>query len=249
MMSSASYETSGVLRGNRKELAAMESVLMKYTGRGQDVWFMKCEFGDFLALRGEALDTGAEEIEVSFEAHGPYGKYNALKDVPVFREMADAAPACFFDIQVSGNTDFTEDMLKCQLSGGLLRIETKTVNSEDQDEAYLDYLMKKLPFDQFTELLHIDEGSLDEGDYRDFLCDLVIDSDAELMPFDTDYDGLVEHLEDYNGETELDEDGFETVKAELSELGILSLYDFREENDCAERESHVYNPVTGKWVK
>ncbi len=247
-MGSAFYETSGLLRGNRKELAAMEAVLLKYTGPDQEAHFLRCEFADCPALRGEGSVIDSEEIEVSFSAEGPYGKFDALKDIPVFREMADAAPAAFFILEVSGNTDFTEDVLKCQLSGGLLRIDAETVNSDGQDEAYLDYLLEKMPYDRFTELFGIDEESLDESDYRDLLNDLVIDCDEDLTPFDADYEGFVEKLEDYGGETELDEDGFETAKAEVSADGILSAYDFREENDCAERESHVYNPLTGEWM-
>lgn len=247
-MGAAFFETSGVLRGNRGELAAMEAVLLKYTGPDQEVRFDKCEFRDCPALRGEGPEADSEEIEVSFDADGPYGKYDGLKEVPVFREMADAAPAAFFDIEVSGNTDFTEDELKCRLSGGLLRIDAETVNSEDQDEAYLDYLAEKMPFDLFTKLFRIEEDSLDEDDYRGLLNDLVIDCDEGMTPFDTDYDGFVEKLEDYGGKTELDEDGFEAVKAEAQERGILSVCDFREENDSSVKESRVYNPVTGNWM-
>lgn len=236
-MGSAFYETSGILKGNRKELAAMEAVLIKYTEAEQEVRFVKCEFGDCPALRGEGPDADSKEIEVSFEADGPYGKFDALKDVPVFREMADAAPAAFFDIRISGNTDFSEDEMKCQLSGGLLRIETETVNSEDQDEAYLDYLETKVPYDRFTELFRVDGNSLNEDDYRDLLNDLVIDCDEDSNPFDTDFDGFVGQLENYGGKTKLDEAGFEAAKAELSLDDIPSAYDFREENDCAERES------------
>ena len=247
-MGSAFYETSGVLKGNRKELAAMEAVLLKYTGAEQEAHFLRCEFADCPALRGEGADVDSEENEVTFEADGPYGRYDSLKDVPVFREMADAAPAAFFEIVVSGNTDFTEDELKCRLSGGLMRMETETVNNADQDEAYLDYLAEKIPLDRFQNLFRIDADALDEDSYRDLLNDLSIDCGVEMTLLDLDYDEFAERLEDYAGEMKLTEEEYEAVKAEVSADGILSAYDFREENDFAERESHVYNPVTGEWM-
>ena len=248
-MASVSYITSGMLRGNREELAAMQAVLLKHTGREEEVWFSKCEFADCPALRGEGSMADSEEIEVSFSAEGPFGRFDSLKDVPVFREMADAAPAAFFDVEVSGDSDFTEDELKCRLSGGLLRIDSETVNTDDQDEAYLDYLLEKMPYDRFISMFEIDCSLLDEDAYRDLLSDLVIDCDEDMSPFDTDYESFVEKLEDYGVETELDEGRFDAAQAEVSADGILSAYDFREENDSAERESHVYNPVTGEWME
>ena len=235
-MGSAFYETKGVIKGTAGELAAFAQILGKYTGKSEGIYFMACSFE---AKNGD---------EIPFTASGPYGKFDRLLDVPVFREMAEAAPHAFFDIQVSGNTDFTEEEIKYQLAEGKLRIETESSDNGDDDEAYLEYVIEKMPYAQFVEIYQIDPDSFEEDSYEDFINDLIIDADEDGSPFDLEFADFRDLLEGYGGKTVLKEETWPEAAMKTESLAILPAYDYREENDHTESECFVYDPIARKWL-
>ena len=75
-MGNAFYQTAGRMKGSLRDLADLTEVLHKYTKGMTDAFFINLKFSN-----------EAEE-EISFTADGPYGKFDTLNDVEVFREMA-----------------------------------------------------------------------------------------------------------------------------------------------------------------
>lgn len=236
-MGSAYYQTTGIMKGSARDLADMAEVLRGYTQGVKDAYFMALKLVD-----------EAEGI-VSFSADGPYGRFDGLTDVDVFREMAKTAPMAFFEASVEGGDDWIQSELHCCLKNGLLRTEVVVNNTEDDDRAYLEYVIGKMPYEKFIGMYGVEPDSLAEDDYEDFVNDLIIDSgEDETSPFDMDYDILVEHLETFGGETTLDVETYEVIRKQIADLGIIPEYDFREGNDCAVRNSYLFDAMTGQYI-
>ena len=236
-MSSAFYETKGKLRGTPEERAEMMKVLLSYTDGVKDAYFMNPSF-----------DTGEEET--SFSAQGPYGKFDDLNDVDVFREMAQAAPTAAFEADVEGEDSYSESELHCNLQNGILTIETSCTVTEDEDRAYLEYVTGKMPYEKFIALYGIEPDSLPEDDYEDFVNDLIIDyGEEEYGPFDLEYGDFVTCLENYGGEITLDGEAYEPAREQMRQLGIQPVYDFNDNSDSADRKSYRFDAMTGQYIR
>ena len=237
-MSSAYYETSGKMKGSARDISDMTEVLRGYTRGVKDAYFMN------LKLTEDA------EGKMSFSADGPYGKFDGLNDVDVFREMAKAAPMASFEATVEGNDDFTQSELHCCLKDGVLNIEVNISNSGDDDRAYLEYVLEKMPYEKFITLYGIEPDGLAEDEYEDFINDLIIDYGGEENgPFDLDYGDLADLLDNYGAEMTLDEEAYEVVREQAAALGIPAEYDFREEHDNSMTESFVFDAMTGQYIR
>ncbi len=235
-MGSAFYETNGILKGSDAELSAFKDVLSKHTGKRERVWFIDCAFEK------------QNGNELSFSASGPYGGFDSLSEVPIFTEMAEAAPGAFFSIEVTGNTDFTEDEMVCKLSGGKLSIETRTVNSDDADRAYLEYIIGKMPYDKYIKIYGIKPETLEEESYEDYINDLIFGVDCENNPFEMGYEEFLQAIELQGAQTALTEETYNEAAARVRELGIMSSVAFGENNDCSVCEKREYDPVARRWI-
>lgn len=237
-MGNAFYQTTGKIKGSFRDLADLTEVLYKYTQGTTDAYFINLKFS-----------TEAEG-EISFTADGPYGKFDTLNDVEVFREMAKSAPMSWFEAAVEGEDDFTQSELHCCLKDGVLKSETNVNNTEDDDQAYKEYILTKVPYEKFADIYGIKADSLSEEDYEDFINDLIIDCcESETSPFDIEYNTFTERLNDYGGEMTLDEKEYEVVRGQMAELGIMSAYAFREENDHSVTESFMFDAIIGQYIK
>ena len=235
-MSSAFYETKCTMKGSARDLADMVEVLRKYTEGVKEAYFTDLSF-----------ESKSEE-ELAFSAMGPYGKFDGLNDVDVFREMAQAAPMASFEADVQGEDSYTQSELHCRLKDGLLTIDTCVNDTEDDDRGYLEYVTEKMPYEQFIDLYGIEPDSLPEDEYEDLINDLVMDyGEEENGPFDLDYDALKDLLDQYGAEMTLDEETYEIIRDKVGKLGIVSSYDFREEHDFSKKESFVYDAMTGQY--
>lgn len=237
-MSSAYYETKGKMKGSARDIADMTEVLRGYMQGVKDAYFMNLNI------------TEDAEGEVSFSADGPYGKFDGLNDVDVFREMAKAAPMASFEADVEGGDDYSQSELHCCLKDGVLSVEVNVNNSEDDDRAYLEYVLEKMPYEKFIGLYGIEPDSLAKDEYKDFVNDLIIDyGEEENGPFDVDYDDLADLLENYGAEITLDEETYDAVREQAAALGIAAEYDFREEHDCSVNETFVFDAMTGQEIR
>ena len=236
-MGNAFYQTTGKMKGSAQDLQDLKEVLRRYTQGTSDAYFTNLELADEV------------EGEISFTANGPYGKFDNLNDVDVFREMAKSAPMSWFEAAIEGEDDWTQSELHCCLKDGVLKIETNINNTEDDDEAYKEYILGEIPYAKFIDLYGIEADSLSEEDYEDFINDLIIDCcENETSPFDVEYEMFTEHLSDYGGETTLDEEAYETIREQVAEIVIMSEYAYREENDHSVTESYMFDAMTGQYI-
>ena len=81
----------------------------------------------------------------------------------------------WFEAAVEGEDDFTQSELHCCLKDGVLKSETNVNNTEDDDQAYKEYILTKVPYEKFADIYGIKADSLSEEDYEDFINDLIID--------------------------------------------------------------------------
>lgn len=232
------YETKGKLNGTERDISDMAEVLKGYTQGVKEVYFTNLE-----------LDEG-EEGEVLFSADGPYGKFDGLNDVDVFREMASIAPLACFEAEIEGGDSYSQSELRCCLKEGVLKTEVSVNNTEDDDRAYLEYVLGRMPYEKFIDLYGIEADSLAEDDYEDFINDLIIDcSEEETGPFSLDYDAFRERLEDYGGETILDREAYEAARLQAETSGIRPEYDFRNRHDNSVTESYTFDAMTGQYIR
>lgn len=237
-MSSAYYETKGKLNGAERDVSDMAEVLKGYTQGVKDAYFMNLRF------------TEDAEGEVSFSADGPYGKFDGLNDVDVFREMACAAPLACFEAEIEGGDSYSQSELRCCLKEGVLKTEVSVNNTEDDDRAYLEYVLGRMPYEQFIDLYGIEADSLAEDDYEDFINDLIIDcGEEETGPFSLDYDAFMERLEDYGGGTILDREAYEAARLQAETSGTRPEYDFRNRHDNSVTESYTFDAMTGQYIR
>lgn len=237
-MSSAFYQTTGKMKGSVQDLRDLAEVLHKYSQGITDAYFTDLKF------------VNVSEDEITFSANGPYGKFDRLNDVDVFRDMAKSASMSWFEATIEGEDDWTQSELHCCLKDGVLNIETNINNTNDDDQAYKEYILEKIPYMKFINLYGIEADSLAEEDYEDFINDLIIDScESETNPFDMDYDTFTERLNDYGGETTLDAEAYEVAQKQVEELEIMAEYAFREENDHSITEILMFDAITGQYIK
>lgn len=237
-MGNAFYQTTGKMKGSAKDLQDLTEVLRGYTQGTTDVFFTNLEF------------TNDAKGEISFTADGPYGKFDNLNDVDVFREMAKSAPMSWFEAAIDGEDDWTQSELHCCLKDGVLKIETNINNTEDDDQAYKEYILGKIPYAKFIDLYGIEADSLAEEDYEDFINDLITECcENETSPFDMEFETFIERLSDYGGEMTLDEEAYEVAREQVEKLGIVAEYAFREENDHSVTESFMFDAMTGQYIK
>ena len=237
-MSSAYYDTTGKMKGSARDIADMTEVLRGCAQGVKDAYFMNLKM------------TEGAAGEVSFSAGGPYGKFDSLNDVNVFREMAKAAPLASFEAAVEGGDDYSQSELHCCLKDGVLKTEMTVNRTEDDDRAYLEYVLGKIPYEKFIDLYGVEEDGLAEDEYEDFVSDLITDfGEEENGPFDLDRDDLAGLLENYGAEITLDEEAYEAVREQVAELGIPAEYDFREEHDNSVTQTFLFDAMTGQYIR
>ena len=225
------------MKGSARDIADMAEVLREYVQGMKDAYFMNLKI------------TGDAEGEVLFSADGPYGRFDGLNDVDVFREMARIAPMASFEADVEGGDDFSQSELHCCLESGVLKIEVSVNNTEDDDRAYLEYVLEKMPYKKFITLYGIGPDSLAEDEYEDFVNDLIIDyGEEENGPFDLDYGDIAGLLGNYGAEMMQDEEAYEAVREQAAALGIPAEYDFREEHGSSVTEAFIFDAMTGQYI-
>ena len=74
---------------------------------------------------------------------------------------------------------------------------------------------------------------------------MIIDTDYDSSPFEIDFVSFIDLLENYGGETTLNEQTYSEAAMQIKDMEILSSFDFREKNDSTVRETFIYNPAIG----
>ena len=174
--------------------------------------------------------------------NGPYGRYDRLNDVGLFREMSEVAPNGRFIAEISGFTAYSEEKLKCRLEDGKLYITTFYMADDEPADAWQEEFKKKLPLNKFKKLFAVSGEGFNKDSYRYTVegFEYIFRDGFEYVKFDD----FVSAIEENDGETDLDEDRFkEIMKNEIPALGICNPKEFEFEYECGETNEYVYDPV------
>lgn len=135
----ADYSTNICIDGTTEELLAMLAVVRKYLPDPPkyrpdirfdwvEIWrksdkstfYLEKLYGMNEEEQQQFLDTFEGKLSIS--AAGPFGYFDLISSIPLFYDMADAAPNASFDGSISGYTSYDESELEAELKDGKLRI-------------------------------------------------------------------------------------------------------------------------------
>lgn len=257
-MATADFEFKMTVNGKTEELISILKVLRRYNEGENGVYFSGIDLnGEHLSLiklkKGKEMDDDeiidfvlSNDSPLTISALGPYGHYSELNDVDIFRDMAEAAPEAAFEGHISGFTSYTEQYLDCKLSDKILHITTYFEANEESADAYIEYVLKLLPYEKFIELFHVDEEQFSEDSYQEFINDICVDQDDCLT--DIDYDEFVDNLQMYVEDFEIEESEYEEIMEKLQELNIEGYYDFHYDYEAGEKTELDYDPIAKKYI-
>lgn len=255
-MSEQNFTLNMTLRGTNEELTAMLNVFLSYYEKKNNMALSGGEVmrGGACAViarysgdRGYAPDKITEwaaghDGDVNISSVSFYGAYNLVESHDVFREMAEAAPQAEFSAVVSGVSTYTEQRLDCDLKNGELRICGDLTDNNELFTSYVDYFMEQLPHERFVELFKLDPEEFDEDVYSDFIGDTLTFGGVTIL--EMSYDEMMDALD---ADSDLDEDGYEEVLAQIEEMDIDDYECYRE--DFGVVTVLCYNPITKEYIR
>lgn len=135
----ADYSTNICIDGTTEDLLAMLAVVRKYLPAppkyrpdirfdwvtiwrksDKSTFYLEKLYGMKEEEQQQFLDTFEGELSIS--AAGPFGYFDLISSIPLFQNMAHAAPCASFDGSISGYTSYDESELEAELKDGKLRI-------------------------------------------------------------------------------------------------------------------------------
>lgn len=230
----AFFSLSITYSGNTEEVALITDILNSYhTGKN----------GIFIRLNQPAVENGSTTVS----AEGPYGNFGELNEVPIFRDLAKAAPGAAFQALISGETSYTRRRLMATLKDRILHIIEHNEEKTDPEEAYTEYFQEKLPYKKFVRLFRLDREEFDEDRYDEFVAVDLFDGLTGSIA-EWDYDTFVEVLGDYFKE-DVDEEAFEKIMKSFRKLEIDSYDDFMPGNgQFGILEARDYDPIAKAYI-
>ena len=246
----ADYQLDITMEGTTDELKNMLGVVGLYTGEKpqsfSSIRVSEKEI-DLKNLTDEIINEVSSSGKVIVTAYGPWGSYGELIDVGLFRDMAEVAPKAYFNAEISGSATYEVQNLKCELKDDLLNITTYFEAHTTEGELYAEDFVEKLPYGKFKKLFKVAGENFDKEVYcrmAEWLIYVFYDSLE-----DANFDEFVKLLEDWLGETELDEDEFrEIAGSKLAVRGIMTGRDFRKSHECGVTCEYVYDPLAKAYV-
>ena len=241
-MATADFELSMNIECELEEAQALLEVLKRYSEGFNGVYF------NFMEANGVDVEDDLDELfddfdgEIEVTAFGPFGSYMMLNDVDIFRDMAKVAPNCKFDAEISGCTSYTEQSINCELEDGILHISTYYESNDEAPEAYEEYFLSKVPYQNFIEHFGIDTEKFDEDSYKTFINDVFCYFDGDTFE-ELDYDEFTGNLD---LDIEIDEDTFNEF---VSNIDAMNFYEFRDEAECGMSEEFYYDPINNKYIE
>lgn len=173
----ADYSTNICIDGTTEELLAMLAVVRKYLPDPPkyrpdirfdwvEIWrksdkstfYLEKLYGMKEEEQRQFLDTFEGELSIS--AAGPFGYFDLISSIPLFHNMAHAAPNASFDGSISGYTSYDESELEAELKDGKLRI----IDRFRDNEGYSYEIADLLPWEVFAALFKVNGDDKDEID-------------------------------------------------------------------------------------
>ena len=256
MGGAVSFNTKIWIRGTLDDKVKLLIVLQKYVIGKTEVKFpdFQLKISAKQAKLSELDETGLRdfvsndgELKVS-TVWGPYGRYVKLNDIDIFREMSEAAPDAFFDAEITGCTDYTEQSLKAVLKNRKLKITSTYEENNEVSEAYLKYVTEKLPYRDFLKIFKLSSDDLDEDLYEDMMNDIATETWDEESLFDMEYDDFIGTLEAFDVETELEKEDYDAAVEAIRELNIESGKSFAEGYQGGSETTLLYDPIVKAYI-
>ncbi len=253
-MATADFELTMTVNGEKEDLLSILNVLKRYDEGEKGVYFSSIEINkNEESVNIDEIDDDEMEFfatpdntPLTISAIGPYGHYGELNDVDIFRDIAEAAPEAYFEAEITGNTTYTVQSLNCELKDKILHIKTYFESNEEGPEAYIQYVLKLLPYNKFIDLFKVKSDDFDEDSYSEFIDDVSTYQDECFI--DMEYDEFMENLNAYSADSELDEDEYEEIINSLQELNIRGYYEFMEDYDAGTSEELDYDPIAKSYI-
>jgi len=252
---SADLNTSITLRGEKDDLLEMLKVLRAFETKTHDrqtghyygyIEMVKVS-GNSKTCKPERLDDlDLQEFlskagnELTVEASGPWGRFAHPEETELFEALADAAPNAFFDGNISGFVTGADVGHYGRLENGLLCLENYYRANEDNIDAYIKYLKKKISRLKFCKLFKIDKDEFDMERYNMFIKE-AIDYDFP----DIDYDTFIALCG-----SKADEEQFANAMKTLAEQEIMDFYSFSDSDEAWDiflSNPVYYNPISKKY--
>lgn len=246
------FNTTLILNGAPEENVEMFRIFSQYSDNRVKGAYLSCATVDADDKTYHLSISNPEDLceivrtataPVKLEALGPFGCYSGLDDVDIFRDIAEAVPQSAFTGQISGGTSYTEELLECELEDGLLHICYFCLNNDELPDAYVEMFCKKLPYEEFVELFHVNTEEFGADDYSDFILDSFY-CEADTIT-DLEYEDFIDTVP-----CTIDSGDFESVIEQLSSRNLTSYEDFSFENEAefGDKTEYDYDPVAKKAV-
>lgn len=256
-MATADLDFNLRIKGTPEEITALLGIMREYTDGKDGVYFSMTSVDiDGTVFRFPLTAADDEEFlnavrscskPVDIHSCGPFGKYGMLNDVDIFRDMAEAAPNAEFTGSIDGFAGYADQSLSARLENGKLRISTFYLSDDVRGEAAYDYATTCLPYDKFIELFRLDADEFTDEKYEELMGNEISCSDSPAEFFEeTEYEEFLELLE---ADCPIDEDEYSEIVEQLAELDCIPFEEFLEENDYADCENFVYDPIEKKYLE
>lgn len=252
-----SFNTNIKIKGTTDNKVKLLKVLKEYDAGNREVKFpdLQLKMSAESVKLGELDDAELQDfvnrdgdLKVS-TVWGPYGRYVVLNDIDIFREMSEAAPDAFFDAEITGCTDYTEQSLKAVLKNRMLTITSSYESNDEVPDAYLKYITKKLPYTEFSRLFKLNCDDLDEDLYMDMMNDFAVETWDEESLFDIEYDYFIDILEAFEIAADLEEEDYYAAIKEIRKLNIESGRIFADGFEAGTKTTLFYDPVVRAYVR
>ena len=255
-MGSLSFETNIRIKGTKNDKMQILSVLKEYEAGKKGIEFPdfrlqtttnRAKLGDLDDVELRDFVDNDEELKVS-TVWGPYGKYSNLNDIDIFRDMSEAAPDAFFEAEITGGTSYTRESLKAVLENQKLKIVTFFEANEEESEAYLEYITKKLPYKAFLKLFKLSGDLLDEDIYIDVMNDIATETWDKNSLFDMEYDDFIETLGAFDVEIDLEEEDYQTAVEKINKLEIEGGGLYADKYTGGFSETLIYDSIAKAYI-
>ena len=256
---SADLNTHLTLEGSPEDLFLLLKVLKKFEvenseqyGKNHDCAYIKLvniKNGSHEEKLKSLDDDGIRSFisgnpgEIDVKASGPYGVFEKLGDVDLFKEMACAAPSASFDGFSSGFITGADVSLRGILKDGLLYLAEFYMPDEVRPEAYAQAIKQWLPHSEFCSLFEVDKDSFDDDQYWD----LIIEAAYDGFP-DIDYEEFIEYCSSNGAESEISEEKYRAAIEKVKKKGFVDYDTFVMDFDDSEYSTQtLFDPVTKEY--
>ena len=196
-------------------------------------------------ITDEYIEELAALDEIIITASGPYGNYEHLKEVDIFKKIAESAPDAYFEGEIRGGSSYDTQKLTAKLEGKLLKVSITVEDNSAPENAWCEYFAKKINLKKFKSLFKVDGEDLDKESYIDLINIIAFDYDGLSV---MQYDDFIDCLESMDLETDIEEDQFcETIDKIFNDLEVEDVGDYSGEYDVDKFE-YTYDPITKKEI-